>query len=261
MAMNPSEMVSFFEEQADLFSQGIEVALSAKDYSHAAFAVSEVHKAQAMAGLIQWRHGLACPVPLLRDSLATAKKAAEFLHRLDSSQEHWKSFPFSSSLHFEVLLFGTSQLRAMLPDRDQCKHILATYPEVCLDSLLVAALVTGDVSEPWQGVLSNLNEKKGLSLMCDTYENYMALVEALVREDTEGARYCVDESARLFSRRRTDSYFSGGIETRGGGEDNSHVVDFVLAAIARYFNADQLILESSQAAVHAWKWSGHCCPR
>jgi hypothetical protein len=235
MAMTADDMVAFFGEQADGAGEGILAAQSASDYYLAAVNCAEGFKCRLMQGLITWRMGrnptehLCQAVRQFRnDWQAVMTIGGEAANPSDAAFEQ---VPFVAYLIGEPLPFAVDP---SVTSRVECDRLL--------DAVLGRWLFdTWDASD-WQQGLEELR-RKGSQLAVETYELYSRMTQASHEELPRLA----EEAATLFSRRKKDAFFAGGVQTAGGGPDNDFTVDYRFAALAKRvgYNGD---------SIHCWCW-------
>lgn len=223
--MNPSETINFYEEQSSLFGGGLETAISSGNGELAIFNVGQVFKAQVMQGLVTWRLG--------NDPTSFLRKAAEAVMAVVNGID-------LSSLPADALPLERSGYIASLVGVNHC--------EVATDGLngdrLLDAHIANDLlrHHPFtdqSALIQSLSSK----VAQESYQLYNDLLLGKL-----GSEEGMKEGERLFEARKSDSFYSGGDEIEGGGEDNGVVVDFRLGAIFKKLGA-------SANSTHTWRWS------
>ncbi len=236
MAMTPRQMAEFFVEQGELFHQGM-VETADLSPEELVFSAAETFKAKAVAGLILWRHGLSDPRDQLGEAVATAR---QFLEGKGSQARNVTEFPIASACYLAELC---SQPWAAMRDLiggaiPRPTRLVAT--EQSLDGTLLDAMGGASLPHSWPDGVANKPSLLVLSYRC---------YGTLIRARPEQRQPLVREAETLFRKRRRDGYYSGGSQLHGGGPDNDHVVDFVLAAVLKHIGASALSIE------HGWRGS------
>lgn len=173
-----------------------------------------------MSALIDWRHHLADPREKLRIAFEACKAAIETLPALDTPT------PLSGRFRFYDIAILAKLLEletppTYLPILQICRTSGDT--DSCLDYALAET-----IAGPHDVLEKTINEatfSKRQELLKDTYSAYRDLLV--------GDAGSLQRAEVNFTRRRSDAYYSGGLQIDGGGLDNSFVTDYRLAAILK----------------------------
>ncbi len=235
--MDPGEMISFFQDQGEIFLEGFRNAPPG-EVEHSLFASAEAVKAQTMVGLLQWRHRLGDPSFAFKSAIGVAEEASGFLGKKPSLSQLMPLFP---TFYLAILLECEAAISGSIDSANCASLVDGGCIEGQLDSRLLGKLVPWVPEREWpQGA-----PRQRLRLLERSYQCYGELL--LVESDQRSLVTRKEED--LFLDRRKNSFFAGGAQVSGGGLDNSHVVDFVLAAVLKTIGASGL------SEVHGWRWS------
>lgn len=220
MSMSPEDMAAFFADEA---AQCLSV-LDARQ-GHSEPYLIELNLQQAaqnflMSALIDWRHGLADPRPRLRLAMEQCLRAVRVLPMLHTPTPPSLRFRFFDVV-FLGLLLDASPPEGCLALIRECQA--TARAEVGLDYALAAALL-GEASA-LEIAIPGAEVPKRQLLMRDTYSAYAELLK--------GNSEQMPLAEANFVRRRSDAFYSGGLQIDGGGPDNGHVIDYRLAAIIK----------------------------
>ena len=234
MAMTPTEMIEFYREQVKLFTRPLLDPAATSDYSHNALRFEAASWSQMMVALMRWRLNEGNPAPELGRTLTLAQEAAERLENLGPGQPHWKSYNFALGIFAGIILNSKapSSLTQHLPDLTEFCNPTADTICPLLDAALCQSISSQEPVGAHQQLLDFTSDRERLRLLHDTYSLYFQLIS----EGRAGTscQETVSQLDTLFSKRRSDEFFAGGIDTDGGGPDNDLVVDYRLAAIIRF---------------------------
>ncbi len=199
----------------------------------------EVFVCNTMAGLIVWRHDFGDPTEQIAAAVGVA---ADLVANPPAGATDllWQAFPLSCVPYLAQLVNRDSaRFMECLPSPEQALRRPRSV-ETYLDSALLLAFY-GAASPPdsWLDKLP-----RPLALVGDTYRCYRRILTAPSQKHAS----LVQEAEDLYRRRARNAYCSGGLQIYGGGPDNEHVVDFILAAILKRIGA------SSLSEVHGWRW-------
>lgn len=233
MALTPSEMVSFFDEQAKRTRLGLTAAQSSGNYQLAAMNCRQAFKCRLMKGLIEWRMGT--------DPSASLSEAANGFTNdwvtvlaVGNGDGNFADVP-AERISFVTYLLGKE------PSID--RSTVNFESDRLLDVALGDCLFDSWNRKAWEQGMQQLRQA-GSDLAIQTYELYKAVAHAAAADLPALSQ----EGKKLFAKRKSDSFFSGGDETEGGGEDNNVTVDYRLAALLKRAGFD------GTSEVHAWKW-------
>lgn len=110
-----------------------------------------------------------------------------------------------------------------------------------LDSILARKLVGECDDAAWNDALEKLSSVRGSELARATYECYGQLLRKPMACEN------LDRADELFAGRKKDSFFAGGDQTEGGGNDNAVTVDYRLGAVMKAASVDG-------ENIHQWRW-------
>lgn len=233
MAMTPSEMVTFFGEQANRTRSGMAAALSSKHYQLAAINCRQAFKCRLMKGLIEWRMGI--------DPSGSLSEVVE------GFADDWETVATVGGVDAKSADTPAERVAflAYLIGKPSCIDV----SEDGLKSDRLLDLVFGNwLFDSWNGELWGKGIEQlrltGSGLAVRTYELYKAVVDA-TKSDLSALSH---EGESLFAQRRSDSFFSGGDQTEGGREDNNVTIDYRLAAVLKRAGYDD------PGELHVWKW-------
>jgi len=220
MAKTASEMSTFFAEEAMNSSAILDLPKVRNTPFLLELNMRQAAQNYLMSALLDWRHQFADPRPKLRLAFDACASALETLPKLDSPT------PLPSRFRFCDVVFLAKLIDIDVPIT--CVPLLQTCrASTEIDSLLDCALAetivgTDNVLGP---MIAKGSFTKRQNLLKETYATYLELL--LGNADS------IQRAETNFKERRTDSYYSGGLQIDGGGLDNSHVVDYRLACIIK----------------------------
>jgi len=218
MAMTPIQMMAFFTERAEYIESILELP-SVRENSHL-FCLNARQTCQnhLMAALVAWRHHLDDPVTHLSRSLAFGERAVPDVFDLD----------IPVPLHERIRLHDIAFCAVLTdtPLSNELAALLATAvstadAETLLD-LTLALRLTND-AQGLDAAVSNFPCSSKTQLVYQTYETYARIIA--------GDTAAVADAESNFSLRARNGYYTGGLQIDGGGPDNSHTIDYRLAAI------------------------------
>ena len=230
--MTPAQMIDFYEEQAASTATWAEIHRRAEKWAPALHNYDHAAQSRLFRALLGWRTGLLDPVPDLRQSVEVSEATVAFLDTTDVGPLRPMFDPVPGA--YCAILLGQRDSPVVVETRR-----LAVRPtprgltvDRALEGWLIGALLGRD---PGAGpeVASGLASQKRMALVGATYSTYFALA-ALSEGDGSAATDLTRHALELFRRRRSNGYYSGGVQYEGGGPDNDLVVDYHLAAIWRY---------------------------
>ena len=254
MALTPNEMVNYFEDEIEAIDEAINNALDKNDYNLITLNYSEKFNAHLMVALIDWRHELRNPFKSLSNAFLVAEESIDIFNRIDSSKEHWKSFDYTSALFVSILIDASAQkLKTSLCDIDNWKSHINQNTDSVLETCIIKALYEGEEPKQWEGIIAHMGKRKRIALLTRTYSNYMSIINDLRAGNQFTSEEHVREAIKLFNLRSQDSYYEGGLSISGGGPDNAHVVDFILAAIIKFIRIENLKFAENIDSFHFWK--------
>ena len=219
MVMTSTEMIDFFGQQAERTRLGMNASQSSSNYQLAAVNCRQAFKCRLMQGLICWRQG---------------NDPTEFLSlSVNGLKEDWKSL---------VAIGGDNAKLADTP-AERMPFILCLLElsgsagcktnglesDRLLDAVLGQWLLDGSWMESlWNTGIDQLH-RPGQELAYESYSVYAAIAKS---RSSEAARL-IDRGNALFENRHTDKFYCGGDQTEGGGNDNTIIVDYRLASLAK----------------------------
>jgi hypothetical protein len=233
MAMTPSEMMVFFEQQGTMAFAGFNNAINSNNGVLATINLGASFRASVMQGLIGWRRGLASPVEPFRTAAQRFSQAMQSLVA-SNAVSGMKDVPAEQAAFIAFLV------DAPMPS--------FAIEDFTADRLLDAALANGLCGQwdpsAWDKGLKELKKIKRAAVAVETYTTYRDLLFS----EKDGVDGLVGTAARLFEKRTKDGFFSGGHGIDGGGPDNAVTVDYRLAAIMKHINY-------KGENIHRWKWN------
>lgn len=227
MAKTPEQMIAFREQRARATRDAANVALAASNLWLAASNLTQCFSNYLMQGLISWRIGSASPV-------VPIKAAVDALQGHKLPPKEAKELPLEQAA---IVSYLVEEPWNEIPSADLVADRL-------LDRVLALCLRGGSDPAAWEKGVSQLREMKGTALAVETYSIYGQLLNA----GSGGAADLVDQAGRLFARRAKDAFYSGGLETYGGGLYNKLTVDYRLAAILKKIGY-------AGDSLHKWRWN------
>ncbi|PHR98520.1 MAG: hypothetical protein COA78_25985 [Blastopirellula sp.] len=235
MAMTTEQMIDFFGEQANAAaSEGMLAAKEEGHYYLATINCGEAFKCRLMKSLIQWRIGTDPS-----DSLSEAAEgfADDWLtvSTIGNSDTQSADVP-AERVAFVAYLIGKPY--PIVPSSDGLQS------DRLLDLVLGNWLFDSWNGELWEQGMEQLRRMDRTDLSVRTYELYKSVVDATGADLPALSQ----EGEKLFAKRKSDSFFSGGDQTEGGGPDNDFTVDYRLAALLKRAGFD------GTSETHAWKW-------
>ena len=231
MAMNAEQMVAFFGRRTISVRGGLEIALAKDDYQLAAFNCRQLVKCHLMQALITWRLGRD-PSTFVRDAVHACDHGWAVMSRIGGDQARQSDAPFEIA---SLLAFLVNENRpAPCTDGLHCERLL--------DAVLSGSLSGTWDADCWANGVTQLRAV-GSPLAIATYLCYERLVSC--RPDEVAT--LVNEGTQLFTQRRKDEYYSGGVQTEGGGPDNAFTVDYRLASLAKAKG-------HASDGIHTWRW-------
>lgn len=233
MAMPLSEMISFFEEQAKRARLGMSVARSSANYRLAVLNCRQAFKSRLMQGLIRWRTGID-PSSSLSEAVQGFAGDWEAIQSIAGNAAKLSDTPAERVAILAYLIgqpipvdIGSEGLES---DR-------------LLDFVLGGWLFGAWNDRLWEHGIEQLR-RSGSRLAVQTYELYKTVVDAEPSDLPE----LVKRGESYFYVRRSDSFFIGGDQTEGGGDDNAVTVDYRLASLLKRARYD------AASGIHSWRW-------
>lgn len=216
MAQTTNQMIELFERQSARSNKGLSAAVVSSNYQLAAVNCRQGVKARLMRALIQWKNGDS-PHDLLRETMSFHCDAIDAMKRINGNAKLTDS-------SIERVGFC-----AYLVDANWTPFDLDGFEsDRLLDGVLANQLFDRFDKTCWERGMTSLRDC-GSSLAIATYSCYFELIHSLPQERPA----IVAKLEDLFAERKTDSFFSGGDQTEGGGADNDVVVDYRLGALAK----------------------------
>jgi len=234
--MNIPEMIEFCDEQIQGTRRGMDAAHSTGNYQLAALNCRQAFKLRLMKGLIEWRIGTD-PSDSLHEVVSGFAADWATVSTVGGSEAKTADVP-AERVAFVSYLIGVPS--PIYPT------FVGLENDRILDFVLGDWLVNASFDEgAWKQGMNQLRRMgRRAELAVQTFELYKAIAHAA------GADLSVfsHEGEKLFTKRKSDSYFSGADQTEGGGEDNSLTVDYRLAALLKHAGID------NASSMHVWKW-------
>lgn len=138
----------------------------------------------------------------------------------------------------------------MLPARGAWAQSPPAGFDAALMSALVDAMTHGTVAPEARALLEKVGKNKRTALVHETYAKYFEIVEACARGDVQ--EQLVRDAEALFAQRKKNAFYSGGLQSRGGGPDNDHTIDYVLATVLEWCKRRDGA--PAVETIHAWRW-------
>jgi hypothetical protein len=225
--METTDTASFYGKQASLFGEGLDAALESGNGELAVFNAGQVFKAYVMQGLITWRIG---------------KNRARLLQRgVEAAQGVGQRINLSTLPTAALPLERSAIVATLIGVEHALVETNCLNADRLLDALIGNALLTtGDLSST---EVAEVNiQALPSSIAQRSYRLYIDLLAGSLAPE-QGVR----DGEELYHARKSDSFFSGGDEIEGGGEDNNLVVDYRLGAVLKKIGY-------CTDSIHAWKW-------
>lgn len=237
--MNYQERIDFFSDQIAIFEDGYSFAKSNGNYHLLSFNSRQIFKNNFMQALITWRFG-GDPRLLLTHAIDRATESIAAIVTLNNN------IPIERSFHVESL-----KIIAFLMDKDisiSSKVECVEEPDRRLDIMLGLSInneISSIYKEQIEIELAKLYKSKKYLLAAQTYNLYFDILNG--SDETFKIQDIIVIADKLYSKRASNSFFSGGNATEGGGPDNDIVVDYRLAAILKKINYQG-------SSIHCWNW-------
>jgi hypothetical protein len=187
-----------------------------------------------MQGLIGWRCGIVSPVAIFREAIGNLRNGLAMLKELDI-RGSTQNLPFERASFLEFLV----------RENPSTFDFIDFVADRLLDAILGVRLQDEWDQEKWDTGLDQLRKIKGSALALESYSTYIQLLQSPQESNTI---IVVEKAISLFEKRKSNSFFSGGDQTDGGGMDNSITVDYRLAAILAKIGY-------KSNSIHSWLWS------
>lgn len=226
-------MISFFGERIRGTRRGMTIAKSSGNYQLAALNCRQAFKYRLMKSLVEWRMG--------------TDPSESLFEVLEGFVDDWAT----------VLSVGGGEAKSADVPAERVAYVAYLIGKPCsinfsgegLESDRLLDFVLGDgLHNSWNGELWEQGIEQlcqaGSDLAVRTYELYKAVVDA----SASGLPALSHQGESLFAKRKSDSFFSGGDQTEGGGDDNNVTIDYRLAALLKRASFD------GTSEVHIWKW-------
>lgn len=227
--MTPKEQLAFFEDLARLTADAAMSHRRAGNSIGALHNWSQAAKNHFMRALIGQRAGLLDPRPDLRLSMDLSEKAASFIAEPGVAPLRTLFDPVPGAYSALILREPGAAAIGLLSQNAVWPPPKGTTPDMPLEAWLARGLL-GETCRPGRDRAVLLGRLKRLRLLSQTFVAYFDLsAVASEAEASELTRIALE----LFSQRRRDDYYSGGVDYQGGGMENDIVIDFHLAAIWR----------------------------
>lgn len=203
------------------------------DYYLATINCGEAFKCRLMKSLIEWRMGTD-PSESLAEVVDGFAHDWETVCTIGSGNAKSADVPAEREAFVAYLIGKPSSTEISSEGLDSDR---------LLDFVLGCWLFESWDDELWEQGTQQLRQA-GSDLAIRTYELYRAVVDA----ERGGLSALSQEGEQLFAKRKSDSFFSGGDQTEGGGDDNNVTIDYRLAALLKRAGFD------GTNKVHVWKW-------
>ena len=234
MSMTPNEMVAFFGDQAnDAAKVGLRAAMDSSDYYLASVNCGEIFKCRLMQGLICWRTG-SNPTNFLAEAVQGFADAWNIVMSIGGDAARLSDTP-AERVRFSAYLIGHPGLAIAL-------DVDGLEADRLLDAVLGNWLFDSWNDSFWEQGIKQLR-LSGSKLAVDTYQLYREMARAISSEVPE----FLERGESLFNKRKSDSFYSGGDKTEGGGEDNKVTVDYRLASLVKRVGY-------MGKGLHVWNW-------
>lgn len=235
MAKTIEQILANHASHAARSNMGMAAAKENGNYQLAALNCRQALKSKMMQGLITWRSG-DNPTPFFEQAVSRFAEDWQTLRAIGGnasmlSDAGYEQVYFLALLVNQALPFTTE---SNAPKELQCDRML--------DAVLGQWLFDGWDARLWEAGMEEL-QLKGSGLAVEAYEFYRKVTRA-TKQDLPQLEASAD---KLFRRRKKDSFFSGGVQTSGGGQDNDFTVDYRFAALAKHIGY-------VGNSIHAWRW-------
>jgi len=241
--MSSQQQIEFFAKNSERSAAGIAIARSSGNYFLASTNLKQRFKNHLMHGLIKWRHGLGSPEQEIGLAISGSHEACKMLLDLNPAAPISGAYPIATAAILSSLIYSSPD--SFLISLVEADSIEMNSAEISIENSLALALANPSSTPTLRTAISLRpnNAFEGLAKL--THENYLSILDSKSENQIKGN---VQLAESLFLRRKNDSYYVGGIQYYGGGSDNSHVIDFMLAAALKQRGVNGL-------SHHEWRWA------
>lgn len=235
MVKSPEQILGNYCQHAERSKLGFDSAKIASNADLAAFNLGQGLKAYLMQGLIGWRCGITSPVGPFREALT-------FVRQGFSTWQTMKGRSAARALHLPLekatfVAFLVNETAITFDFHD-------LVAERLLDANLAHGLHDEWDEESWANGVEQLRQTRGSTLAVETYTTYYRLLRY---SHTGDVKVNVERAVLLFEKRKSNSFYSGGEQTDGGGDYNAITVDYRLATIMKK-------VRYKSDSIHSWRW-------
>jgi hypothetical protein len=249
VALTLDEKIEMHRESIRVLLGAVRAAREELHYPRTATNYGIVFSTQLLLAVLQWRTGTGDPRPTLSDAVATARESRGVLRELGGA-DLWRVVDYGSAALLTFLLEGEfdADLRAELPPPAAFATIKAQELETALLAVLVARMADGVAPPEGIALMERASAMKRVDLLVASHAKYQEIVEAC----TAGASIepLVRDAEALFLKRKRNSFYAGGSQSRGGGPDNDFTVDYVLGTVLEWCRRQGA---PPVETIHAWR--------
>lgn len=241
----PREMIALLETERLHAEAGLAAALAAKHDAVVEASLRKRFESALMCGLIAWRHELDDPSGPLALAVDTALEAVTLLPSLHQGTAIFEIFPVPVAAVIASLVCDEipSDIVAALPTKAAWAGLGSASFGLAADTALAFALAGEELASTALRALEILPHEAGSRLRRESAEVYLGI---LVAADAGTANRLLEYGERLFLEREGDESYCRAGRFSGGGENNPHTVDFMLAAALKARGV-------SSRSLHSWK--------
>jgi len=233
-----SKLIEIFTQQTIRAENGYLNAQQTGSYQLLALCSRQFFKSQLALGLIKWRNN-EDPRPNFEKAIERAVTNIPELSKLSTLAVIEEDFRLENLKIIAFLLDKTTELEINLESVKETDRRLD-----CLLASTICDRVNLKIDTQTHIEILKLFKNKRTSLAAKTYETYF---EILHNPNAKNVEEVVKKAENLYLDRSSDSFYSGGDTTDGGGPDNDIVVDFRLAAVLKKINYQG-------NSIHRWNW-------
>lgn len=237
--MKTKDYLDFFALQIERATRGLDAARNTRNLQLATLNGRQLFKCHLTMGLVNWRQGDS-PVRDLEHAIQAMQGVSAMARAWDQSFDAVANLPVARAALLSRLV---GKERATEVNEWGAGPGLS--PDVRLDLLLASELPIDEAVRSSAALISQLSATKKTALAAESYGNYFEIL--VCAADSERLQECSEKGHTLFLRRSRDTYYTGGDQSEGGGDDNARVVDYRLGFALRRAGYEG-------ASMHAWKW-------